>query len=981
MAAAAFQESQWRMIGPFRGGRTVAISGVPSQPNVFYMAAVNGGVWKTTDYGQNWAPIFDDQSTGSVGALVVSPSNPEVIYVGSGEGLQRPDLAVGNGIYKSTDGGKTWAHLGLADGRQIGGMAIDPKNPDRVFVAVLGHPYGANEERGLYRTLDGGKIWKKILYKDENTGAVQVVLDPKNPNTVYVHMWSARQGPWEYDNGYTGKSSGLYKSTDGGENWTQLTKGLPGVAESLGRIGLAVAQSDPSRLYGWVTAAKGTGIYRSDDAGESWTLMNSEGRVTGRGDDFAGVTVDPRNKDVVYVANTSTYRSEDGGKTFTAIKGAPGGDDYHTIWINPEKPEIMAIASDQGATITVNGGNTWSSWYNQPTAQMYHVATDNRFPYWAYGGQQESGSAGVASRSDYGEITFREWHPVGIDEYAYAAPDPLNPKLIYGGKGTVFNQATGEFRDVSPHVLRSGKYRYDRTAAIIFAHADPHTLYLASQVLLKTTNGGNSWDVISPDLTRPDPGVPVNLGEMAAADKTKHRGVIYSIGPSWKDVNTIWVGTSDGLIQVTRNGGKSWQNVTPPELTAWSKVSQVEASHFDEQSAYASVSRFRLDDLTPLIYRTHDGGKSWQKITAGLPADAPVNVVREDPERKGLLYAGTESTVYYSLNDGESWQPLRLNLPVTSVRDLVVHQDDLVIGTHGRGFWILDDVTPLRQMNPQSTSAAAFLFRPQAAYRLRRDQWTDTPLPPEISAGKNPPNGAIIDYTLKAASTPVTLEILNAAGKVLRKYSSDDQASPITPEPNVPKYWIRPFRALPATAGMHRFVWDMRLAPPQALQHEFPISAIYGDTPREPLGALVPPGQYSVRLTANGKTLIQPLLVKLDPRVKTAPADIERQFALEQQISEAMERSFAASEAVSAARKRVPADSALAKQLAKLSGDEDQGFFGDPASGFSTINGSLGNLLVAIDGADAAPTMQQQAVATEVFRRLNALLSQWKQVK
>ncbi len=510
-----YQELRWRLIGPFRGGRSVAISGIQSQPNVFFMAANNGGVWRTTDYGRTWNPIFDDQPTGSIGALAIAASNPDVIYVGSGEGLRRPDLSTGDGIYKSLDGGRTWKHLGLRDGQQIGAIIVDPHDPNRVFAGVLGHPYGPNAERGVFRSLDGGLTWEKVLYKDENTGAIDLEVDPANPQTIYADMWASRRPPWTAGNSYSGPGSGLYKSTDGGSTWRQLTKGLPTWNDHLGRIGFGIAPSDSNRIYALVDSPKLGGLYRSDDAGESWERINSEDRLWGRGDDFACVRVDPKDKDKLYIANISTYRSTDGGRNFTAIKGAPGGDDYHTIWINPQNPQIIALAVDQGVVISVNGGETWSSWYNQPTAQFYHVTTDNQFPYWVYGGQQESGSIGIASRSDFGEITFRDWYPVGVEEYGYVAPDPLDPNIIYGGKATRFNRLTGQTQDVSPVVLRTGKYRFNRTAPLIFSPVDPHILYLGSNVLFKTTDGGISWEIISPDLTREDPGVPSNLGVLA----------------------------------------------------------------------------------------------------------------------------------------------------------------------------------------------------------------------------------------------------------------------------------------------------------------------------------------------------------------------------------------------------------------------------------------------------------------------------------
>ncbi len=830
------------------------------------MAPNNGGVWKSTDFGRTWQPIFDSQandseSSGSIGALAVAPSNPDIIYVGSGEGLRRPDLSVGDGMYKSTDAGKTWQHLGLRDAQQIASIIVDPKDPNRVFVAAMGHPYGPNAERGVFRSLDGGQTWQKVLYKDENVGAADLAFDPRNSQIIFADMWASRRPPWTTGGAYNGSGSGLYKSSDGGNNWRQITKGLPSVADGLGRVGITYAPSDPDRMYAWVVAAKGTGIYRSEDSGESWILVNSEHRVDGRGDDFNCVRVDPRNKDVIYVANTSTYKSTDAGKNFTAIKGAPGGDDYHTIWINPENPDIIALALDQGATISVNGGKTWSSWYNQPTAQFYHVITDNQFPYWVYGAQQESGSVGTASRSDFGEITFRDWTTLGVEEYGYVAPDPLHPNLIYGGKATVFDRTTGQTRDISPVVLRTGKFRFNRTAPLIFSPVDPHALYLGSNVLFVTRDGGNSWQIISPDLTREDPGVPASLGQQFVNDdpaKGKHRGVIYSIAPSPKDGNLIWIGTDDGLIQVTRDGGKAWENVTPPDLTPWSKLAQMDASHFDTATVYAAVNRLRVDDLHPYIYRTHDGGKTWQKIVTGLPDNEPINTVREDPERKGLLFAGTERTIYVSFDDGDHWQSLKLNLPPTSIRDLVVHNDDVVVGTHGRSFWILDDITPLRQLD-EKIVAGPYLFRPELTYRVRRDNNPDTPLPPEEPAGQNPPDGAMIDYWLKSMPqiprwpTVAFLEIVDSAGKLVRRFSSADKPEPVNPKDyNVPMYWVRPARTSVHGRGHAslRLGHDLSRCP-TVLSRDFPISAIYHDTPLYPAGATVLPGKYTVRLRSN----------------------------------------------------------------------------------------------------------------------------------
>jgi photosystem II stability/assembly factor-like uncharacterized protein len=1036
---AMYQELHWRMIGPFRGGRTVAISGVPGQPNVFYMAPNNGGVWKTTDSGRTWNPIFDgqpkdDHPSGSIGALAVAPSNPNTIYVGSGEGLRRPDLSVGDGIYKSNDAGLTWQHLGQRDGalrdaQQIGSILVDPKDANRVFVAALGHPYGPNSERGVYRSLDGGQTWQKILYKDENVGAIDLAFDPRNSQIIFADMWASRRPPWTNMDEYNGPGSGLYKSTDGGDHWRQITKGLPSEAEKLGRIGFAVSPSDPDRMYALVDAQKNVGVYRSDDAGESWQLVNTEERVSGRGSDFACVRVDPRNKDVIYVANTTTYRSDDAGKNFTAIKGAPGGDDYHTIWINPENPDIIALGVDQGATISVNGGQTWSSWYNQPTAQFYHVITDNEFPYWVYGGQQESGSIGTSSRSDFGEITFRDWTTVGVEEYGYVAPDPLHPNLIYGGKVTVFDRNTGQTRDVSPVVLRTGQYRFNRTAPLIFSAADPHVLYLGSNVLFATRDGDNSWQIISPDLTREDPGSPATLGPFVEADpaKGKHRGVIYSIAPSPIDANLIWAGTDDGLIHVTRDGGKNWQNVTPPELTPWSKLAQMDASHFDTATAYAAVNRFRLDDLHPYIYRTHDGGKSWQKIVGGLPDNEPVNTVREDQERKGLLFAGTERSVYVSWDDGDHWQSLQMNLPPTSIRDLVVHHDDVVVGTHGRSFWILDNITPLRQFSPEVANAAAYLFAPQLTYRVRRNNNTDTPLPPEEPAGQNPPDGAMIDYWLKnAPSGPVTLEITDtSSGQVVRRFSSDDKPEPVNAkELDVPTYWVRPARTLSAAPGMHRFLWDLAYPEPDVLEHFYPISAIYHDTPRGPLGATVLPGKYAVLLEVvlpSGAikvavSYVQPLEIRMDPRVKTSQEDLRRQFELDRKIADALHKDYEALQQVRSLRSQLKALegngtntsqaaknaaknkklAAIAAVIAKTADELEEkaapieGEEGDYATRYlstpegrslARLNGGLNALVSALDSADAAPTTQQIAVFGELTKALEEQLSAWSQLK
>jgi photosystem II stability/assembly factor-like uncharacterized protein len=985
-----FNCMQWRMIGPHRGGRSVGAVGVPKQPNVFYIGVNNGGVWKTTDYGRTWFPIFDDQPTGSIGDIVVAPSNPNTIYVGSGEGIQRPDLSVGDGMYKSTDAGKTWSHIGLENGQQIGGLAIDPNNENRVFAAVLGHPYGPNTERGVYRTLDGGKTWERVLYKDENTGATQVVIDPKNPNIIYADLWAGRQGPWE--NGeWDGPESGLFKSTDGGTTWKKLTNGLPSTKQGLGRIGFCVAPSDPNRLYATVDAGDFGGIYRSTDGGESWTDMNPDGRYWGRGGDFAEVKADPLNEDIVYTANVVVWRSRDGGKSWKDFRGAPGGDDYHRIWINPENPNTILIASDQGAIITVNGGQTFSSWYNQPTAQFYHVSTDNSFPYNIYGGQQESGSVGIASRSNDGQITFRDWHPVGVEEYGYVAADPLDPNIIYGGKITKYDKRTGQVQNISPEALRSGKYRFVRTAPVLFSPIDPKTLYFAGNVLFKTADGGNSWDIISPDLTRESWDIPASVGVYTTDEMKKmpRRGVIYTVAPSPKDINTIWAGTDDGLIQLTKDGGKTWSNVTPPEITSWSKVSIIEASHFDVNTAYAAVNRIRCDDMHPYIYKTTDAGKSWKEIVAGLPND-PINAVHEDPIKKGLLFAGSERSVHVSFDDGGHWQSLRLNMPVTSIRDLVIKDDDIVVGTHGRSFWILDDITSLRQIIPQIEPAKIVLYKPQMATRIRWSMYPDTPLPQEEPAGQNPPDGAVIDYYLKEKiRSEMVLDIVDEKGNTIRHFSSNDTMYKIPPV-NIPLYWIRPQQILSTDAGSHRFLWDIRYAPLD-VPASYPISAIYGNTVPEPSSPWAMPGNYTVKLTVNRQTFSLPLMVRMDPRVATSTKDLGTQHDLALICYEGRLQSMKSLQEISNIRKQVKtlmlsskvsnpqSIKELSDKLAALEGSNNRRGGGEES--FNRVNNSFASLFNILEGTDMPPTTQAVNAVPALQMSFKKVSEKWMAIK
>ncbi len=956
---ALFQGMRWRLIGPFRGGRVVAVSGVPSQPGVFYFGGVDSGVWKSTDYGNTWHPIFDHEPTGSIGALAVAPSNPNIIYVGSGEGLRRPDLSVGDGVYRSSDAGRTWVHLGLRHGQQIGAIAVDPTNPNRLFVAVLGHPYGPNPERGVYRSTDGGQTFQRVLYKNAGTGSPQVVLDPANPQIVYADLWASRYVPWAL---YEGSGDGLYKSTDGGATWHRLTAGLPSWSSGrLGRIGIGIAPSNPNRIYAWVEARKGGGIYISNDAGASWRMVNDERRIIGRAFDFADVTVDPKNENRIYVANTSSYVSTDAGRHFVPFKGAPGGDDYHTIWIDPANRNVMIFGVDQGTTITVNRGATWSSWYNQPTGQMYKVATDNAFPYRVYSGQQDSGSVGISSRGDYGAILHSDWAPVGAMEYADVAPDPIDSNLVFGagaGGVTRFSWRTRQTQAISP-VPPPGAppYRYRRTSPIVFSMADPHALYLGAQMVLKTVDGGRHWQAVSPDLSRPHPVSVPTLGRFGPENDAKPaRGVVYAIGPSPLRAGVIWAGTDDGLIWVTRDGGAHWTNVTPPQLKPWWKVSTLDAGHFSPGACYAAINTMRLDEMVPHLFRTHDYGRHWTEIDTGLPLTAATDVVREDPKRAGLLYAGTETSVYVSFDDGDHWQSLQLNLPHTSMRDLTIHRNDLVVGTHGRAFWILDDLTPLRQLTPQVAAAPAYLFKPEAAYRIRRNVNTDTPLIPETPQGKNPPDGAILDYVLHRAPTgPVTLAIYDSVGNLVRRYSSQDRPpatrAQLEQTLTVPFYWVKPFQPLSAAAGMHRFVWDLHYPPPDALRRSYPISAIAHDTPLYPRGAIVPPGSYTVKLTVDGQTFSQPLTVRMDPRSRMTAVQLEEQFRLARAVDAAIDRTAAAA-------RRTPA---LARQLDRLN-----------AALAALVGGSTE--VPGFDAVDEPVTAAQRATWQRLQAELNRLL-------
>lgn len=967
---------QWRLIGPFRGGRVLAVSGVPGDPNTFYFGAVGGGVWKTTNGGRTWFPLFDEQPVASIGALALAPSNPNIIYVGSGEADMRSDIQAGNGMYKSADAGKTWSHIGLADSRQIGKIIVDPLDANTLYVAALGHQYGPNAERGVFKSTDGGSTWSKILYKDENTGAIDLSMDAHDSNVLYASLWQTRRPPWNVYPPSNGPGSGLYRTADAGKTWTKVSGG--GFPAVVGHIGIAISPADGSRVYALVDTDNKVngGVYRSDDGGKTWNRTDGEGRIWTRGWYFGGVTADPKNRDEVYVNDTSTYRSIDGGKSFDAIKGAPGGDDNHTLWIDPTQTDRMILGTDQGAIVSNDGTKTWSSWYNQPTAQMYHVALDNRFPYWAYGAQQDSGGMAVPSRSSHAGIGNRDWKPVDAPgESGFAAPDPLHTGVVYGGAVSAENVDTGMSRNLDP-TIRYGNgtiWRNAWTLPLVFSETNPHVLYFSHQQIFRTADGGRTWSIISPDLTRPGNTNPPNLDAPTIADSTglARRGVVYSIAPSPLEPGKIWAGTNDGLIWLTGDEGKHWQNVTPAALGPWSKVGIIDASHFNAATAYAAVDRHRLDDLRPYIYRTHDNGKHWEAIVRGIPSAAFVNVVREDPTRRGLLYAGTDFGAFVSFDDGNDWQPLQMNLPPASVRDFAFRNGDVAIATHGRAFWILDDLAPLRQINDRVAGSDTFLFKPPLAYRIRPGSDEGTPLPLDEPVAQNPPDGAILDYYLRThPGTPVVLRIIDSAGHVARSWSSADK--PVVTDPksvNVPAYWLHPVLPPSSAPGEHRFVWDLHY--------------------KNAHGPWAPPGKYSVQLIVNGQTSSAPLSVARDPRVTANDAALRKQFALAMRIETDKARIAAAGAEYKRLKVTAAKDPAVAKRLELLVNgsaptNTPDDSIGKPSHDFTSldfVSGWLSGLEDAVESADAAPTSDNYAALTQAESALNEALARFAGLK
>jgi photosystem II stability/assembly factor-like uncharacterized protein len=1003
-----FDGMRWRLVGPFRAGRVVAVTGTASQPNTFYFGGVDGGIWKTTDAGTVWEPTFDKEPVGSIGAIEVAPSNPKVIYAGTGESDIRSDLASGDGVYKSIDAGKTWTNVGLRNSRQISRVVIDPSNANHIYIAALGDPYGPSSERGVFESRDGGITWKKSLNKGPNIGAADLAMASDAPQVLLASMWNAHRVPWSTYAPVAGPGSGLYLSRDGGETWRSLTgNGLP--TGDWGRIAVGIAAgTNGRRLYALIEIqadAKKSGLYRSDDGGVTWTCLNADPRLTSRQWYFATLTVDPRNPDVVYIPNVALYRSKDGGKTFSVLRGAPGGDDYHQIWVSPADPTRMVLGTDQGTTISVDDGTTWSTWYNQPTAQFYHVVTDNATPYWIYGAQQDSGSAMVASRTNHGQITARDWNTASGSESGYLAPDPRNPDILYVtdtyGDVQRFNKRTELSQNIAPwpvsdfdSPIRERKYRATWTPVLVFSPFDRRSLYLGMQFVMKTVDGGLHWQSISPDLT--EAAAPAKEKQTTppttANAKERGYGTVFTIAPSPLRANEIWAGTDTGLIHLSLNG-RTWKNVTPSGLSDWSKISLIEASHFDPAVAYAAVDRSRLSDNKPYIYRTQNYGKSWQLIAKGIPDGAFVRAVREDPIRKGLLFAGTELGVYVSFNDGADWQSLQRNLPVTSVRDLAIHSEDLIAATHGRSFWVLDNITPLRQANKQIEDSPAYLYKPALGTRIDNDTFPGTPLPPEEPAAANPQAGVYIDYVLQSAVTaPITLELLDATHHVIRHFSSQDKITRQHEPLPIAERWFPEPQHLEGTAGMHRFIWDLRS------DSSGVPSAEEDEESSAPAGPRVPPGRYEIRLTATGKMYLKPLTVRMDPNSPATQWTLLQQFTLGRKMyAETLVSRQALAEitSVQAQLTRMRGtlggahpdilrslDGALAAidKILKGSHDDDS-HDGGSDDGLTDANTGLTSALRVIESGDRTPPVQ----AIQLYKQSSAVVKtqakNWKDLK
>jgi photosystem II stability/assembly factor-like uncharacterized protein len=987
-----FSGLKWRLIGPFRGGRAVAAAGVPGDLNTFYFGAVDGGVWKTTNAGVTWTPIFDAQSVASIGAIAVAPSDPKVIYVGTGESDIRSDLASGDGVYRSADGGKTWENVGLHDTRQISRIVVDPQNANIVYAGALGHAYGPNDERGVFKSNDGGVHWTKVLDQGPETGIADLAIATDHPNILFAATWHTHRPPWSTYAPIDAAGSGIFRSQDGGTSWNRLTdSGIP--EGDWGRPAIAVSP-DGKRVYALIDDGKKSGLYRSEDGGDTWTLKNSDPRLTSRAWYFGNITINPQNPDVFYVPNVALYRSEDGGQTITIVRGAPGGDDYHQIWVDPTNSARMILATDQGTTISVDRGKTWSTWYNQPTAQLYHVITDNRFPYTVYGAQQDSGSASVLSRTDHGQITPRDWAPVDGSESGYIAPDPKDPNILYfsGTYGSVsrFDLRTSMSQDITPWPLPTfgvdiaqRKHRDPWTPVLVFSLKDKTSLYLGTQFVMKTTDGGLHWQTISPDLTGAQASSAKTQGVPTIQNaKQRGYGVVYTIAPSPLDAALIWAGSDTGLIHVTRDGGKTWKDVTPKVIGDWAKISFIEASHFNPAEAYAAVDRHRLDDQTPYLYRTRDYGQTWQPVTEGIHAPAFLRVVREDPTHKGLLFAGTEFGIYVSFDEGDHWQSLQLNLPVTSIRDLDIHGDDLVAATHGRSFWILDDITPLRQLTDLH-EAAAWLYRPATAVRVDNAAFLGTPLPPEEPTAQNPPNGAMLDYFLARPAEHVKLEIFDAHHELVRSFSSEAPRESHRPPVPIAERWFPSPQMVEKSTGMHRLVWNL------AWGAELSSSGEEEEyfAPHAPRAA---PGEYEVRLTVDGKTWTEPLRVTMDPRSTATPQELTEQVKLGRQIFAEALQSRKALSAIRAVQKQLadiqpkPEQHPHAKASADGASDELKVLLiGSSSSemGLEKANTGLASALRVVESSDGPLPEQALDVYRESSAAMKRALAKWNDFK
>ena len=989
-----FKGMKWRSIGPYRGGRVLAVTGVPGDPYTFYFGGVAGGVWRTTDGGLNWQPLFDKEAVSSIGAIAVADSNHNVIYVGTGEACIRGNISYGDGIYKSTDGGKTWINIGLKDTQHVGAVIIDPRNSDVVLVAALGHAYGPNPDRGVYRTSDGGKTWTKVLYKDEKTGAIDVVFDPNNPNIVFAALYEVQRTPWSLSSG--GPGSGLYRSVDGGVTWKHLEgHGLP--TSIMGRIGVSVSGADSNRVYALIEAKDASALYRSDDGGDNWAKINDDQRLTQRAWYFTHIFADPKSVDTVYMLNTGMFRSSDGGKTLTLLP-APHGD-HHGLWIDPTNPQRMINGNDGGATITVDGGKTWTTQYNQPTAQFYHVATDNQFLYYVYGAQQDNTTVAIASRSDAGYIGRQHWYDVGGGESGYVVPDPRDANVVYAGSGnglvTRWDKRTMQMQDItvwpldfSGHGAKDMKYRLGWTEPIVISPHDPDVIYTAGNLVFKSTNRGVSWTAISPDLTRNDKSKQESSGGPITKDNTsvEFYDTVFTIAESPVQKDLLWAGTDDGLVHLTRDGGKNWANVTPKGMPEWSLVSMIEASPHEAGTAYIALDCHKLDDLKPYVYKTTDYGKSWIKLVNGLPDGAYVHAVREDPQDKELLYAGTETGIFTSFDGGANWQPLQLNLPQTPIHDLAVKNNDLVVATHGRSFWILDDITPLRQLS-QAAKSDVYLYQPPAVFRTFYPEFFERHQP----VGENPSPGAAISYYFKSAPKgEVKLQILDSQGNEVREFSSVEKKQPETP-PEWPEM-VALEEKIPVEPGMNRFTWDLRYDGP----HKLPGEVLAEFRSR---GPFAPPGTYQVRLLADGKTTTVPLELKMDPRVSVSLADAQKEFDLElkmrellselhdtvREIRETRVQLRSMRDRLVDARYKSINDTAdtLDKKMTPI---EDQLLQTNAKSSESTLNypvlidEQLHSLAASVE-YDGAPTEQQHAAFESLSQQAMPLIAQWKSMR